>query len=168
MGHGSEGQSGAAVAISGRTFPNSAPGSIKRCRSPREPGSTLVSGERVLRGGAGHCSIILKAGIDPTGGQDWSSGNIKWTAVEISDNKYVRLVTEDVTVGDSGKVTVFTWGEPRDLPSNSAAFFDDAVLEVTSSGSASDHTGAAPPAPAPGQPTAAASGSRVRSTGLGL
>ncbi len=155
--HGSEGQSGAAVAVSGRTFTKFRAGvyqAVQVAKGTRVHFSIWAN--EFCDGSAGRCSIILKAGIDPTGGQDWSSGNIKWTAVEISDNKYVRLLTEDVIVGDSGKVTVFTWGEPRDLPTNSAAFFDDAVLEVASSAAPQTTPGAAPPAPAPGQPTAAA------------
>ncbi len=155
--HGSEGQSGAAGAISGRTFTKFRAGVYQTAQVAK--GTRVhfsIWANEFCAGGAGQCSVILKAGIDPTGGQDWSSGNIRWTAGEISDNKYIRLVTEDVTVGDSGRVTVFTWGEPRELPSYSTAFFDDAVLEVASSASPQTTPGAAPPAPAPGQPTAAA------------
>ena len=155
--HGSAGQSGAAGALSGRTFAKFRAGFYQTVQVAK--GTRVHFGiwaNEFCESGAGRCSVILEAGIDPTGGQDWSSGNIKWTAAEISNNKYVRLVTEDVTVGDSGRVTVFTWGEPRDVPANSAAFFDDAVLEVASSASPQTTPGAAPPAPEPGQPAATA------------
>jgi hypothetical protein len=144
--HGSAGLSGAALAISGRTFTKFRAGVYQTVQVAK--GTRVHFGiwaNEVCDSSAGNCSVFLKAGIDPTGGQDWSSGNIKWTAAEVSNNKYVWLVTEDVTVGDSGRVTVFTWGEPRDVPTNSAAFFDDAVLEVASSAS-----------PQPGQPAATA------------
>jgi Ig-like domain from next to BRCA1 gene/SdrD B-like domain len=155
--HGSSGQSGAAGAISGRTFTKFRAGLYQTVQ--------IVKGTRVhfsiwanefCESGVGRCSVILKAGIDPTGGKDWSSTNIKWAIREISDNKYVQLVTEDVIVGESGSVTVFTWGEPPDLPSNSAAFFDDATLGLTSSVSPQTTPGASPQAPGAGQPTAAA------------
>lgn len=155
--HGSAGQSGAAVAISGKTFTKFRAGVFQTAQVAK--GTRVHFGiwaNEFCDGSGGRCSVFLKAGIDPTGGRDWSSGNIKWTAGEISNNAYVRLVTEDVTVGDSGSVTVFTWGEPRDLPTNSAAFFDDAVLEVASSASPQTTPGAAPPAPVPGQPAATA------------
>jgi len=105
------------------------------------------------RYGDSACSVILKAGIDPTGGTDSSSANVKWTGGEISNNRYARLVTEEVTAGDSGQVTVFTWGEPLVPGTYIAAYFDDAELTSTTSPAA---TAAAPTTiPAAGTPTTA-------------
>jgi hypothetical protein len=155
--HGSAGQSGVAGAVSGRTFAKFRAGfyqTVEVGKGTRVRFSIWAN--EFCQSGGGACSVLLKAGIDPTGGTDWNSGNIKWTAAEISNGKYVRLVTEEVTAGDSGKVTVFTWGEPRDPAIYNAAYFDDAVLEVASSGSPQTTPGAAPPAPEPGQPIATA------------
>ena len=130
--HASGGDVGAAGALSGKISSKFRAGfyqTVEVGKGKRVRFSVWAN--EFCRYGPDACSVILKAGIDPTGGADWTSGNIKWTAAEISDNKYVRLVTEEVTAGDTGKVTVFTWGEPRNPGTNTAAFFDDAALTST-------------------------------------
>ena len=75
------------------------------------------------------CPVILRAGIDPSGGYDWQSSSIHWVAMEVADQKYVQLTTE-ATVGPSGSVTVFTWGEPTFAVVYTAAYFDEASLVI--------------------------------------
>lgn len=75
------------------------------------------------------CPVILKAGIDPSGGYDWQSSSIYWVTTEVADQKYVQLTTE-ATVGPSGSVTVFTWGEPTFGVVYTAAYFDEASLVI--------------------------------------
>jgi len=153
--HASKGESGAAGAVSGNFntkfragfYQTVAVGKGARVRFS-------VWANEFCQYGGGACSVLLKAGIDPTGGTDWNSGNIKWAAAEISNSSYVQLVTEEVTTGDSGQVTVFTWGEPRNPAMYGAAYFDDAALTVTAP--STSPTEATPPAQQPGQPAATA------------
>lgn len=91
------------------------------------------------------CPVLLRAGIDPTGGTDWRSPNIRWVEVQISDQEYRMLIAPQVQVPD-GRVTVFLWGEPRYPVIYNAAYFDDATLIVTVPPTP---TGAAPTAPPP-------------------
>ena len=147
--HGSGGQSGAAGAMAGQAGAKFRAGFYQTVEV--KAGTRVrfsVWANEFCQSGDSKCSVILKAGIDPTGGTEWSSGNIKWAGIEISNNKYAQLVTEEVTVGDSGKVTVFTWGEPRFAAFYTAAYFDDAVLTRSSAAST------APTAPQSDQPTA--------------
>jgi len=148
--HGSGGQSGAAGSLAGEAGAKFRAGfyqtvAVQAGTSVR---FSVWVNEFCQSGGSG-CPVILKAGIDPTGGTDWSSGNIKWAGTEISNNKYAQLVTEAVTVGDGGKVTVFTWGELRFPAFYAAAYFDDAAL-IGTAGTA------APTTSQPGQPAATA------------
>ncbi len=108
--------------------------------------------------------VILKAGIDPNGNGNWQSGDIKWVGTEIANNKYVQLTTEEVTVGPNGRVTVFTWGEPRYPMLYNAAYFDDAALIVTAAAPATTPTAAAaaPPTPKPALPAQPASCATLR------
>jgi hypothetical protein len=91
------------------------------------------------------CPIIVRAGIDPTGGTDWQSRNIRWVETQIGNQQYVALTPPDVQVPD-GTVTVFVWGEPRFPVIYSAAYADEASLVVTVPPTP---TGAAPTAPPP-------------------
>jgi hypothetical protein len=148
--HGSGGQSGAAGSVAGQAGAKFRAGfyqTVAVQAGTRVRFSVWVNG--FCQSNGSQCPVMLKAGIDSTGGTDWSSGNVKWAGTEISNNKYVQLVTEEVVVGDSGKVTVFTWGEPSFGAFYTAAYFDDAALMGTA--------GSAPPtAPQPGQPAATA------------
>jgi len=107
------------------------------------------------------CTIFLRAGIDPNGGTDWQSGSVQWIDKFYSTSeKYVQLTSAEVTVGGSGNVTVFTWGESQYPSLYQAAYFDDASLVVTAAAPAAAPTAAAPAAPAqpaqPAQPAAPA------------
>ena len=93
----------------------------------------------------GRCPVLLRAGVDPYGGTDWRSPNIRWVDVQVSDQQYKILITPQVQVPD-GRVTVFLWGEPRYPVLYNAAYFDDATLVVTVPPTP---TGAAPTAPPP-------------------
>jgi hypothetical protein len=114
----------------------------------------------------GHkCPVILKAGIDPNGGGNWQSGDVQWVGTEITNNKYQQLTTNEVTVGASGKVTVFTWGEPKEPVIYNAAYFDDAVLTLTAAPPATTPTTTAPqpqPQPQPQAPAQPASCAQLR------
>jgi hypothetical protein len=74
--------------------------------------------------------ILLRAGIDPSGGTDWQSQQVQWVEMTISNSTYVSLTVPLAVVGSQGKVTVFTWGEPLYPVLHSAAFFDEAQLVV--------------------------------------
>lgn len=91
------------------------------------------------------CPVILRAGIDPTGGTDWQSNNIRWVETQIGNQQYRQLTPPDVQV-PNGTVTVFIWGEPRFPVLYNAAYADDASLVVTVPPTP---TGAAPTAPPP-------------------
>jgi hypothetical protein len=91
------------------------------------------------------CPVRLRAGIDPTGGTDWRSGNVRWVEIESDSQQYVLLTPPDVQV-PNGRVTVFTWGETRYPVIYSAAYFDEASLVVTVPPTP---TGAAPTEPPP-------------------
>ncbi len=148
--HGSEGQSGAAGSLAGQAGAKFRAGFYQTVAA--QAGTRVrfsVWANEFCKSGDSGCPVILKAGIDPTGGTDWSSGNIKWAGTEISNNKYAQLVTEEVAVGDGGRVTVFTWGEPRFAAFYTAAYFDDAALMGTAGSTA-------PTAPTSGQPAATA------------
>jgi hypothetical protein len=98
------------------------------------------------------CGVIIKAGIDPNGDTNWRSGSIQWVETQVSSNSpggYAQLTTGEVTVGVSGRVTVFTWGEPTFPVLYNAAYFDDALLVVTAAGPTPAPATSAPPA----QPT---------------
>jgi len=76
------------------------------------------------------CPVLLRAGIDPNGGTNWASNNVQWVQTTISDRAYAHLTLLPVSVGQGGKVTVFTWGEPFYPAHYNAAYFDEASLVV--------------------------------------
>ncbi len=90
------------------------------------------------------CPVILKAGIDSTGGYDWQSSSVHWVATDIADQKYVQLSIE-ATVGPGGYVTVFTWGEPTLPVLYTAAYFDEASLVIIPAATAKSAVRAASP-----------------------
>ena len=73
---------------------------------------------------------ILKAGVDPNGGQGCEA--TQWGAEQIVDQEdgVVELVSPEVVVGQAGRVTVCVFAETQFAQVNHAAFFDDAVLTV--------------------------------------
>ena len=90
------------------------------------------------------CPVILKAGIDSTGGYDWQSSSVHWVATDIADQKYAQLSIE-ATVGPGGYVTVFTWGEPTLPVLYTAAYFDEASLVIVPATTAKSAVRAASP-----------------------
>jgi len=107
------------------------------------------------------CPVLLRAGINPNGGTTWDSGNIQWVDVQVGDSKYKQLTTPEVTVGDKGSVTVFTWGEPQYPVIYNAAYFDEASLIVTTAAPPTAPTASAPTA-APAPPAAPAPCAQMR------
>ena len=81
-----------------------------------------------VKDGAG--GYILKAGVDPNGGQGCEA--TQWGAEQIVDQEdgVVELVSPEVVVGQAGRVTVCVFAETQFAQVNHAAFFDDAVLTV--------------------------------------
>lgn len=75
---------------------------------------------------------ILKAGVDPNGGQGCEAA--QWGAEQIVDQEdgVVELVSPEVVVGQAGRVTVCAFAETQFAQVNHAAFFDDAALIIHS------------------------------------
>ena len=65
--------------------------------------SVAVNGQCVARDGT-KSAVILKAGIDPDGGTNWSSANVKWAETTVGNEKYVVLTAPEVTAGAGGNV----------------------------------------------------------------
>jgi hypothetical protein len=76
------------------------------------------------------CPILLRAGIDPSGGNNWMSDDVLWVGTTISSREYTLLTVPLASVGQRGRVTVFTWGEPLYPVHYSSAYFDEASLVV--------------------------------------
>jgi hypothetical protein len=113
-----------------------------------------------------NCPVIAKAGIEPNGDTNWQSGGIQWAETQVTSNEprgYAQLATAEVTVGATGRVTVFAWGEPAYPVLYNAAYFDDASLVVTAAGptptpakDAAPAQPAQPPVQQPAQPAVCA------------
>ena len=75
---------------------------------------------------------ILKAGVDPDGGEGCDAA--RWGPEEIANQEdgVVVLVSPEVVVGQAGRVTVCMFAETQFAQAYHAAFFDDAVLTVLS------------------------------------
>jgi len=73
---------------------------------------------------------ILKAGVDPGGGQGCEAA--QWGAEQIANqgDGVVVLVSPEVVVGQAGRVTVCMFAETQFAQVYHAAFFDDAALTV--------------------------------------
>ncbi len=146
----SNGETGAAGTVSGQQEAKFRAGfyqTVNVAAGSKVRFSMAVNGKCVSRDGI-KCAVILKAGIDPDGGTNWSSANVQWAETSVDNEKYVVLTAPEVTVGSGGKVTVFTWGEPQWPFLYIAAFFDEASLVVTAAP-------AAPAAPPTGVPPTA-------------
>ncbi len=81
----------------------------------------------------------LYIGIDPTGGTDFASGNVVWSAPNLTTDQWVQLSVQARAQG--GTITVFLRGEPEFRNKHNDAYFDDVCV-----------TYAAPPTATP-QPT---------------
>jgi len=73
--------------------------------------------------------LILRAGIDPNGG-DGCEGARWGEAIIDQDDGIVTITSPRVIVGETGRVTVCLFAEPRYPDVNNAAFFDQAELIV--------------------------------------
>lgn len=73
---------------------------------------------------------ILKAGIDPDGGEGCEAA--RWGDEQITnqDDGVITLAAPKATVGQAGKVTVCLFAETQFAQVYHAAFFDDATLTV--------------------------------------
>lgn len=67
-------------------------------------------------------------GIDPTGGTDWSSGNIVWSEPQVQYNTWMNLSVS--TTAKAGTVTVYTRGQPEFRVQYNDSYWDDACLTL--------------------------------------
>jgi hypothetical protein len=75
--------------------------------------------------------LSMKVGIDPTGGTDYTSGQIQWSEAAVSLDAYRRF--EITATVQSPTVTVFLYSEPLHEPIvhwfHDTSYWDDANLE---------------------------------------
>ncbi len=76
--------------------------------------------------------LIMRAGIDPNGGEGCAGARWGEAIIDQSDG-IVTITSPRVIVGESGRVTVCLFAEPRYPDVNNAAFFDQAELVVAPS-----------------------------------
>jgi hypothetical protein len=74
---------------------------------------------------------ILKAGVDPDGGQGCDA--VQWGAERIvnQEDGIVELVSPEVVAGEAGLVTICLFAETQFAQVYHAAFFDDATLTIS-------------------------------------
>ncbi len=94
------------------------------------PPGTKVQFEIQAKGYSDEGGIIVRAGIDPRGGD--GCGRAQWgqTRVINQNDGQVALRSPQVRVGEEGKVTVCFFAQPEWAVPHKAAFFDDARLVV--------------------------------------
>jgi hypothetical protein len=82
-----------------------------------------------------HARYILKAGVDPNGGEGCEAA--RWGSEKLvnQDDGIVELASPQVLAGTGGRVTVCMFAETQFAQVYHAAFFDDASLTVQSSAS---------------------------------
>ena len=82
-----------------------------------------------------HARYILKAGVDPNGGEGCEAA--RWGGEQLvnQDDGIVELVSPQVLAGTGGRVTVCMFAEPQFAQVYHAAFFDDASLTALPSAS---------------------------------
>ena len=96
-----------------------------------EPGSRLQFQARAVgfvKETAG--GYILKAGVDPDGGQECDAA--QWGVEQIvnQEDGKVELVSPEIIAGETGLVTVCLFAETQFAQVYHAAFFDDAALTI--------------------------------------
>ena len=96
-----------------------------------EPGSRVrfqINAVGFVKDTAG--GYILKAGVDPDGGEGCEAA--RWGAEQIAnqDDGVILLTSPEVVAGQVGRVTVCAFGETQFAQVYHAAFFDDAALTV--------------------------------------
>lgn len=96
------------------------------------PGSTAQF-QVSARGYSASGGIQVRAGIDAGGREACLAG--RWGDLQVIDDRsgVVVLRSPPVVVGEEGRVTVCFFAEPQFSAVSNAAFFDDALLTVTSS-----------------------------------
>ncbi|MEM4725242.1 MAG: SdrD B-like domain-containing protein, partial [Candidatus Hadarchaeum sp.] len=67
-------------------------------------------------------------GIDPTGGTDWSSPNVVWSAPRMEYNTWMRLEVQ--AVAKASTITVFLRGQPEFRVQFNDSYWDDVCLTV--------------------------------------
>lgn len=76
-------------------------------------------------------NLQMKVGIDPTGGTDFTSGDIRWSEAVVSLDAYQRFEITATVQGPT--VTVFLYSEPLHEPIiqwfHNTSYWDDASLE---------------------------------------
>lgn len=72
--------------------------------------------------------VIMKAGIDPTGGKDGRSDNIVWGEQKFAYDTHELFTVEAMSQADS--ITVFTYSSPNFPVCTNNVYWDDARLEV--------------------------------------
>jgi len=77
---------------------------------------------------------ILKAGIDPSGGEGCDAALWGTEQIVNQDDGVILLSSPEVVVGEAGRVTVCAFAETQFAQVYHAAFFDDAALLVTPPG----------------------------------
>jgi hypothetical protein len=82
-----------------------------------------------------HVRYILKAGVDPNGGEGCEAARWGGEKIVNQDDGIVELVSPQVLAGTGGRVTVCMFAETQFAQVYHAAFFDDASLTVLSSAS---------------------------------
>ncbi len=75
-------------------------------------------------------SLLVRAGVDPEGNEGCQEAVWGTEQAINQDSGVVTLRSRQVTVGESGRVTVCFFAEPRYPDVNNAAFFDRAQLTV--------------------------------------
>ncbi len=74
--------------------------------------------------------VIMKVGIDPTGGNDGQSDDVIWGQETSVYDEYELFTVEAQTTGDT--VTVFTYSSPSRPVCTNYVYWDDARLEIIS------------------------------------
>lgn len=96
-------------------------------------------------------SYALSIGLDPTGGTDWTSPNIIWSARNGALNTWVEFTLAAQAQGDA--VTIYLRGDAEWPVKHNDAYFDDVCLTVSAPQPTAKPTSkpqpTSPPAPAP-------------------
>lgn len=102
----------------------------------------------------------VSVGIDPTGGTDWSSPNVVWSARSGTMDQWVQLAVD--AKAQAGTVTVYLRGDAEWPLKHNDAYFDDVCLLYTA---APTKTPAPTNTPAPtAEPTATPAGGATAPT----
>jgi LysM repeat protein len=124
------------------------------CQQVREGGQTRDECDpRNSSFGAPNPSF-LKVGIDPTGGEDWASSNIIWSAEHNIHDNYEQISVQGTAQGSW--VTVFAYTTFYYPAVINNVYWDDASLTVITPGSTSPSTAPAQSTPNQNPPLAGA------------